>query len=269
MKSLALEPGRVKFPARCAGCGASPSRDVTLEAWRGKDLLVIRWGHYCEVPIPMCQRCWSRRWRNRILWFVALPLAIVAVIGLMVVLSQQLGDETTPWVMGSLVAVLSALVLFARGREQEWFQQLTSPVWLRRWKPNENRVELCFRDEKLAEEVAVLSGLMAPPQREANYRESAVSAPPPAWSGPRPRQIPWWSGLIVAALFFIVAIVEFVQYSDFERTGSSLSDQALFVFIYDLGGKWALSGFLCVFGVGFCVASFVYRHFKSQRTEIR
>src|SRR6476659_8103035 len=113
MRSLVVEPGRVKFPARCVGCGASPSRDVTLEAWRGKDLLVVRFGHYCEVPIPMCQRCWGRRWRRRIGWFVALPTSIVALIGLMVVVSQQLDEELMPWVMGSLVAVLSVVVLFA------------------------------------------------------------------------------------------------------------------------------------------------------------
>jgi hypothetical protein len=172
-------------------------------------------------------------------------------------------------VMGSLVAVLSFLVLFARGREQEWFQKIASPVWLRGWKPKENRVELCFRDEKLAEEVGVLSGLMAPPQREANYRESAVSARPPAWSGPQPKKIPWWSALVMGGLFFTVAIVEFVQYSDFERTGNSFSDQALFVFIYELGGKWLLSGFLCLFGIGLCVGAFIWRRLvKPHRTEI-
>ena len=67
-----------------------------------------------------------------------------------------------------------------------------------------------------------------------------------------------------------VSIVEFFEYSDFERTGRSFSDQALFVFIYELGGKWLLSGFLGAFGIGFIVAAFIWRKIvKSNRTEIR
>jgi hypothetical protein len=259
MKALAVDPTRVKFPARCVGCGASPSRDVTLESFRGWDLLYVRWGHYCEVALPACQRCWAQRWRRRVGWFAGIIGGIVGMIGLGAGLASLLDDALAPLVLGAIVVVLLPLMFYLRAREQEVFQRWFSPVWLRGWRPRDNRVELCFRDEKLADEVAVLSGLAAPQPREAHYREPAIVPPPPAWSGPTQRQIPWWSALIIGGLFIAVAIGEFIQYSDFERTGESFSDQALFVFLYELGGKYLLSGVLTVAGLGFCAGAFVWR----------
>jgi hypothetical protein len=266
MKALEVVPNRVKFPARCVGCGASPSRDVTLESFRGWDLLYVRWGHYCEVPLPVCQRCWAQRWRRRVGWFASIIGGIVGLIAVCALLAS-LGDsdELGPVLMGALVIVLLPMMLYLRAREQEVFQRWFSPVWLRGWRPKENRVELCFRDEKLADEVAVLSGLAAPPAREAHYREPAVVAPPPSWKGPTQKQLPWWSALVISAMFLAVSVGEFIQYSDFERTGESFRDQALFVFLYELGGKWLLSGLLGAMGIGFFVGAFVWKRLVKRQ----
>jgi hypothetical protein len=131
------------------------------------------------------------------------------------------------------------------------------PLFVRGWQ--QDRVELGFRDKKLEEEVAVLSGFQAPPQREANYRESAVAITPPVWRGPRLRALPWWSALVLGAIFFAVAAGEFVQYSQLERTGEAFSDQIAFVWLYQLGGKWLLSGILAVMGAALCVLGFLLR----------
>jgi hypothetical protein len=131
------------------------------------------------------------------------------------------------------------------------------PLFVRGWQ--QDRVQLGFRDEKLAQEVAVLSGLQAPQQREANYRESAVAITPPVWRGPRLRGLPWSSALVIGAIFFAVAAGEFVQYSQLERSGESFSDQLIFVWIYELGGKWLLSGILAAMGAALCGVGFFLR----------
>jgi hypothetical protein len=262
MKSLAIDPARARFPARCVGCGAAPERDVTLESFRGIDLLYFRWGHRCEVALPMCRRCWAKRWRRRVGWFAGLIGGIVAFIGLTAAITNE---DALPFVGGFLVMVLLPLVFYLRARELELFQRVASPVWLRSWKPKENRVELWFRDEKLADDVAVLAGLQAPPMREAGYREPAVTPPPPAWTGPRARSLPWWVALIVGGLFFAVAAGEFIQYSQFERTGESFSDEMIFIWIYELGGKYLLSGILAAFGIFFFAGGFVLRSVLKKR----
>jgi hypothetical protein len=95
--------------------------------------------------------------------------------------------------------------------------------------------------------------------REAHYREPAVAAPPPMWSGPPARSLPWWVALIVGGAFFAVALGEFLQYSQLERSGEAFSDEMIFVWLYELGGKWLLSGVLAGFGVFFCAGGFVLR----------
>jgi hypothetical protein len=253
-----VDPARVRFPARCAGCGATPERDVTLELFRGIDVVYFRWGHRCEIPMPMCRACWAQRWRRRAGWLAGIISAIIAVIALVAV-AATLNEEWAPWVGGGLVALLLPAIYVLRRRELEWFQRVASPVWLRDWRPKEASVELCFRDAKLGDDVAVLSGLSAPPMREAHYREPAVAPPPPAWSGARARQMPWWVALVIAGVFWAVAAGEWVQYSQYERTGESFSDEQLFIWLYDLGGKWLLCGLLAAFGVAFFAGAFVLR----------
>ena len=256
---MEVEPERVRFPARCVRCGGSPSRHVTLSAWRGWDLLYIRWGRTCEVPVPVCQRCAGRRLRNRVGWFVAVIGSMVAIIVAGALLADTLDETSKSIVAGVLVASLVPFIWIFRAREAEWFQRAFDPVSLRRWRPKENRVELCFRDQALAHDVGLLSGLVADPPREANYREPAKVDPPPAWSGPNERPLPWWVALVVGGLMFAVAIGEFIQYSGYERTGRGFSDEQLFIWLYELGGKWLLSGFLGAIGAACIAAAFVFR----------
>ena len=125
---MVIEPSRVRFPARCAGCGATPERDITLESFRGIDVVYFRWGHRCEIPMPACRACWAQRWRRRLAWFVGLIGGVVALIALAAVLSAG-NDDVEPWVMGGLVAVLLPAIYVLRRRELEWFQRVASPVW--------------------------------------------------------------------------------------------------------------------------------------------
>jgi hypothetical protein len=254
----------VRFPARCVGCGATPERDVTLESFRGIDVIYFRWGHRCEIPLPMCRRCWGQRWRRRAAWFAGIIGSLVALIAVAALLSSG-HDDVEPWVMGGLVALLLPAIYVLRRRELDWFQRLASPVWIRDWRPKQNSVELRFADSKLEEDVMVLSGLAAPPMREALYREPAIAPPPPAWTGPRARSLPWWAALIVAGLFWAVAVGEFIQYLQYERTGESFTDEQLFIWIYDLGGKYLLSGLLAAFGVFFFAGGFVLRRVLKKK----
>src|SRR5438067_7328222 len=138
---MVIEPSRVRFPARCAGCGATPERDIALESFRGIDVVYFRWGHRCEIPMPACRACWAQRWRRRLAWFVGLIGGVVALIALAAVLSAG-NDDVEPWVMGGLVAVLLPAIYVLRRRELEWFQRVASPVWLRDWRPKQNSVDL-------------------------------------------------------------------------------------------------------------------------------
>jgi multisubunit Na+/H+ antiporter MnhB subunit len=258
MRSLVIDPARARFPARCVGCGAAPERDVTLESFRGIDLLYFRWGHRCQIALPVCRRCWGQRWRRRVGWLAGIIGGIVALIALAAVIATS-DTWSAPFAAGFLVSMLLPAIYLLRKRELELFQRVASPVWLRNWRPKQNCVELRFTDEKLAEDVAVLSGLSAPPMREAHYREPAVAPAPPMWSGPRARSLPWWVALIFGGVFWAVAVVEFIQYSQLERTGESFSDEMIFVWIYELGGKYLLSGILVAFGIFFIAGGFVLR----------
>src|SRR4051812_8630422 len=133
MTSLTLNPAKVRFPARCIHCGATPTRAITLESWRGIDILYVRWGRSCEIDAPACARCASRRLRRRIAWFAAMISALLLFIGAGAGLVGALDKGAEPLVLGPLIVLSIVYLFYMRARELELYQRWFSPVWLRRF----------------------------------------------------------------------------------------------------------------------------------------
>jgi hypothetical protein len=246
--SFTTLPSKVRFPARCIGCGASPSRSLTIEAWSGIDVFrVLRWGGLCEIEAPVCASCHARRWRRRFFWWGALALTMLLTITLIAVIAVALDMNKSP-LMFMPVAVLAIVYLFHwRVREIELFQRWCLPVWLRRFKPRDGTIEICFRDEALYRDVAVLSGVLkAPAPVPTTYREPPTQTPP-AWKAP-PQQFPWWVAILLGLGIMGGGVAEYYQYAGYEARGTDFRDWFLLVWLYEAGGKWAVCIFFEIIG---------------------
>ncbi len=247
MTSLTLTPEKARFPARCIHCGATPTRAITLESWRGIDILYVRWGRSCEIDAPACGRCASRRLRRRIAWFTGIIMMLLLFIGVGVGLVEGFGKGSEPFVLPPLIILAVAYLFYMRSRELELFQRCFSPVWLRRFDRKANTVEICFRDDALRTDVAALSGL-ANAAAPADYRRPAGAPAPAPWTAPPRRGLPWWLVFGTGIAMLVVGVVELMQYAEYERTGHSFSDEQILIWIYQLGGKWAVFGVFAVVG---------------------
>jgi hypothetical protein len=249
MPSITLAPSRIRFPARCIHCGATPTRSITLEAWRGVDLLYLRWGTGCEIDAPACQRCASRRLRRRIAWFVAVVVTLLLFLGAGAGLAAVVGKRSEAFILAPLIVSSVVYLFYMRSRELELFQRFFSPVWLTRYAPKKDSIEICFRDRALRDDVAALSGEARAAPPPADYRSPGGAPAPAAWTAPpRAGKLPWWLVLGTGLAMLIVGVVEWVQYDRFERTGRSFHDDQFLIWIYELGGKWAVLGVFAAVG---------------------
>jgi hypothetical protein len=256
MERLTLSPRAVRFPDRCTRCGASPSHHITVDTYHGIDLLVIAWGRYCEIEAPACVRCKGRRLWGRIGWFTGIIGLLVAFIGAVAV-----GFHDTPAVPAVLLTVvLLPAIWFLRRREGDLYNRLYAPFHIARWDEQADTVELAFKDATLAHDVAVLSGLRAPASAPlAGYREAAATAPPPAWSGPRPRTMPWWAPVLVGLGIIGAGFAEYSQFAKAELYGRSVRDHAMIILLYKIGGKFTVLAFFALIGAGLVVLGIAMR----------
>jgi len=247
--SFTTAPSAIRFPARCIACGATPTCAIPLQAWRGLDLLYVRWGRTCEIDAPACERCRRRRAGRRALWLTSMIATLLALLGGGVGLAVAVGERAQPFVIAPLVMLGVAYLFFARSRERELFQRWFSPVWLRRYRPKENLVEIGFRDPALQADVQVLSGQKpAASPAPLDYRAPAGGAPPEAWKGAPRRGLPWWLVAGTGVAMIVVGVVELLQYAEYERTGKSFHDEQILIWVYQLAGKWAVFGLFAVVG---------------------
>ena len=73
---------------------------------------------------------------------------------------------------------------------------------------------------------------------------------PPTGEGLSPK------GYLLAALFFsFAAVVMFFYLAHQEATGEGFSGHAAVVLLYQLGGKWLVSGFSAVLATGFLLVA--------------
>jgi hypothetical protein len=263
MVSLRLTASQVRFPARCATCGATPVRHITLESSRIVATRASVDQKTCQVMMPACAPCWAARLRRRVLWFLALGFSLALLMALAIGVGDTLGKDARGIMAVVLIVAVVAGIGLIRIREQEAFQRVLSPICLRRYDPRAGLVDLCFRDAALADDVALLSGLRDQAQVAATYREPAAAPLPKAWDGPTKRPLPWWSALVIGVMMFVVGAVEFVQLVRFE-TGRSYSTHFMIVLIYKLGGKYTVLGLFVFAGLAVCTGAFVWRAWQSR-----
>jgi hypothetical protein len=190
MEPLRLEPQRLRFPARCIYRGASPSHQITIETWKGIDLVYIAWGHYCSLVAPACGACTRKRRRARILFRVAQMVFFVGGI---------IGGGLAMGAWPSSLPVKTAVF------------------------------------------------------EEVSYRSPQVIEPPPVWQGPPKKEMARWAKVVLAsgfaALMFLVGWLQFQNFAELERTGGSITEHALIILLYDLGGKYTVLGFFWLVGL--------------------
>lgn len=255
MNTLVVRPEEVCFPDRCARCGASAARATTAELWRGVDLLVFAWGRSCEIEVPACDRCWARRLWGRALWMVGLLGALVGVI-----VAAGFASRGAPAVIAPLALLLVPALLFLRRYERPLYDRFFAAVAIRGWDERAGTVELAFRERRLRDDVAVLSGLEAPPPPTSQgYRDAVVHEPPPAWRGASPRGVAWWIPVVLGIGFVVAGFAEWAQFDKAERLGRAVRDHVLVILLYDLGGKYTVLGFFVVFGLGFAAVGIIAR----------
>jgi hypothetical protein len=267
-----LQPGEVRFPDRCVACGGAPDRALRLEAFRGIDVLAVRWGNRVEIEAPICRRCLGRRYRRRTLWFVGTILAIIAVIAVPVAILRAVGGEdAVPFALPIVLPLALGALWLARNREGEIYDRLFSPVAIARFDRRAWIVDLEIRDTALWAEVGVLSGKLG---REAlgggggaGYRQAAYAPVPVAWKGAGPRRVPWWVPLIVGAVVAAGAAGFWLQAVDAEAAGRPVDDDWIILLLYRIGGKPGVVAPFVLIVVGCVVGAVLLRRHQRRATS--
>ena len=136
---LTLHPEQARFPARCVSCGAQPSAEIVIETWKGIDLLYFAWGHTCEIAVPSCAGCVSRRRIKRAAFLLAsLASVLVFIVG------GAFTIRASPVMPLVVIPGAIAGIWFLRRGELNLYHRWFSPIWLSRWRPKEN-LDTCRR----------------------------------------------------------------------------------------------------------------------------
>jgi hypothetical protein len=256
MGLLTVRPAEVKFPARCVTCGGEPRAALTLEAFRGVDVLVVRSGRRYEVEAPFCTCCRARHRRGRVLWFAGLLAAVIGVVVAPVLLAQAVSPDALRF--GIAVTVPGSLLALwlARNREAELYHRLFSPVAIAGVNQHDGTVDLSFRRAELWAEVGVLNGQLSPAalgDGAPGYRDPAWAPVAAAWTGPAPRRVPAWLAPAVGLVFLAGAAFVWFDLSAAEQAGREIYENVVIVLLCELGGKWLAAGFLAVPGLAILV----------------
>lgn len=151
-----LPIGAVRFPHRCLGCGAPPTKTFEITAARGIDLILVAIARRVWIPVPVCDACHRRRWLTYIGAVLALVGAIVGLIAVYVML-QKGNPQIKESGMGGIVIVTLVIMWWARNRLERHIDAILFGVAGITVLSKENKVRLAFRDEGLAREIASLS----------------------------------------------------------------------------------------------------------------
>jgi hypothetical protein len=242
MLSLDLALDRVRFPSRCAECGAPPTRTYALG--------VEQQGRRTVLQVPLCDRCGERKALGLLLWVVG---ALLAGVGFAVV-GAMLGDGLVAWVPAlrhaatpiALALVALALVppIWALRRGRRRFHSRFSPVWIDAPASSHDVVTLRFRRADLHGEVAKLAGLTLAPEP---YR-TADAPRARAFAGGIANPIPGWVVALVGLGIAAVGVAEFVKLGEARARGRAIRGPWIEIAIYWLGGRWAVLALFCVIG---------------------
>jgi len=185
---LRLLVERVRFPNRCASCGAEgPERAAILRLHEGAIFWDLVFESTRRVYVPACRACWrrigARLWLRRLL----IPAILLAACWVCAVQVFRHGREwlVAPGVIAALAAYfLARLLPFGEGS----VHRRLGGVWSEGFDPSTRVVALGFRDADFESDTALLAGL------------GAIEREPPAAFEPRKEPSP---ALIVLAALLV------------------------------------------------------------------
>jgi hypothetical protein len=240
--ALDLALDRVRFPSRCAECGAPPTRTYALA--------VEQQGRRTALQVPLCERCGERKSLGLLAWAAgALAVGVaLAVVGAMI------GDWLVPLVPGlrhaaaPIAIALLALALvppaWALRRGRTRFHRRFSPVWIDTPASGEGVVTLRFRRAELRGDVARLAGLSLAPDP---YR-SATAPTARAFAGGIVNPVPGWAVVLVGLGVAAAGVAEFVKLGEDEARARTIRGPWIEIWVYQLGGRWAVLALLLAIG---------------------
>ena len=99
------------FRPACIACGAPATRSWRMQIKEGFNLLLHRWERRLFIDVPVCARCWQRRFLGAFVTPGAITLAIVC--GAIATALRVAGTITAQTQLIAIFAVLAAILVLA------------------------------------------------------------------------------------------------------------------------------------------------------------